>query len=187
MNILTVKKHIPFHKHQVPDHDEMLAKWPGCKTTSTDLRNQLKDKETLHKMGIYLLLAVFQGQRLIAWTWLRWIMIQRKHKKIKTPVLQETNMLDSSMRHFAILICPTFLSLLQKLTNFEFPSCIFTLITWNGVFLYSSSVQDALFSPDHGVPCSSLHFLCKKLVNCLKLLYWCYTFASFNPSAPGSD
>ena len=57
-----VKKHIPFHKHQVPDHDEMLAKWPGCKTTSTDLRNQLKDKETLHKMGIYLLLAVFQGQ-----------------------------------------------------------------------------------------------------------------------------
>ena len=162
MNILTVKKHIPFHKHQVPDHDEMLAKWPGCKTTSTDLRNQLKDKETLHKMGIYLLLAVFQGQRLIAWTWLRWIMIQRKHKKIKTPVLQETNMLDSSMRHFAILTCPTFLSLLQKLTNFEFPSCIFTLITWNGVFLYSSSVkQAALFSPDHGVPCSSLHFLCK--------------------------
>ena len=27
-----VKKHIPFHKHQVPDHDEMLAKWRGCKT-----------------------------------------------------------------------------------------------------------------------------------------------------------
>ena len=26
------KSRILFYKHQVPDRDEMLEKWPGCKT-----------------------------------------------------------------------------------------------------------------------------------------------------------
>ena len=46
------KNCILVYKHQVSDHDEMLEKWPGCKT-NTDFRNQLKNMETLHKMGIY--------------------------------------------------------------------------------------------------------------------------------------
>ena len=71
-------------------------------------------------------------------------------------------MLDSSTPCFAIPTHPTFLSLLQKLANFKFISCTLTLITRNGVLLRSSSVeQAALFSPDHGVPCNSLHFLHK--------------------------
>ena len=58
------KNRILVYKHQVSDHDEMLEKWPGCKI-NTDLRNQLKNMETLHKVGIYQLLAVFRAQMLM--------------------------------------------------------------------------------------------------------------------------
>ena len=46
------KNRILVYKYQVSDHDKMLEKWPESKI-NTDLRNQLKNMETLHKVGIY--------------------------------------------------------------------------------------------------------------------------------------
>ena len=45
------KSRILFYKHQVPDRDEMLEKWPGCKTNIHWLKKPTEKKGNLTSGG----------------------------------------------------------------------------------------------------------------------------------------
>ena len=91
----------------------------GCKTNIHWIKKPVERKENLTiKWGIYLLSTVIQAKRLLGLTQLGWIMTQRKHKKVKNPVLWEADVLDSQKLANSTLcyaICSKFSSFLQKL------------------------------------------------------------------------
>ena len=115
-----VKKHIPFHKHQVPDHDEMLAKWHGCKTNIHWIKELAERWGNLTWGGDLLTLSNVSRTKANSTELITVNNDSKETQQDWNPLLWETNILDSSTCHFAIPTCLTFLSLFQKLANFGF-------------------------------------------------------------------
>ena len=131
--------------------------------------------------------CVFQGQRLIAWTWLKWIKwFKGNTRRLKPPSCERKTCWIVQFATLPFWLVQHFLACSKSLLILSFLHVSSPLLPEMELFLFFRKVGCSIF-PRSWCSLQLTSLFMQKLVICLKLLYWCYTFASFNPSAPGSD